>query len=156
MMNEGTSDNQKHPLLHWLLQRHPETPKTRAKQWITAGRVSVSGAVVRKRDVLRSAAASCRFSPRKAKFDACRHGQASFVRSMRTLPGFSGFTFDFIAPSQSRREAQLRTMATWDRVRSRPGRPASQLLLGDNGNVDIPAVLRLLKQRGNRPILLRE
>jgi hypothetical protein len=86
-------------------------------------------------------------------YDAVRFGAA---RSMRTLPGFSGFTFDFVAPSQLRREAQLRTMATWDRTRSRPGRPAPQLLLGDNGNVDIPAVLRLLKQRDNRPILLRE
>jgi hypothetical protein len=86
-------------------------------------------------------------------YDAIRFGAA---RSMRTLPGFSGFTFDFIAPSPLRREAQLRTMATWDRTRSRSGRPAPQLLLGDNGNVDIPAVLRLLKQRDNRPILLRE
>ena len=60
-------------------------------------------------------------------YDAVRFGAA---RSMRTLPGFGGFTFDFIAPSQSRREAQLRTMATWDRVRSRPARPAPQLLLG--------------------------
>jgi hypothetical protein len=86
-------------------------------------------------------------------YDAVRFGAA---RSLRTLPGFGGFTFDFIAPSQARHEAQLRTMATWDRVRSRPGRSAPQLLLGDNGNVDIPAVLRLLKQRDNRPILLRE
>ena len=29
------------PLLEWLLQQHPDTPKTRAKQWILAGRVSV-------------------------------------------------------------------------------------------------------------------
>ena len=36
------------PLLHWLLQRHPETPKTRAKQWILAGRVSVKGVVIAK------------------------------------------------------------------------------------------------------------
>jgi len=36
------------PLLHWVLQRHPETPKTRAKQWILAGRVSVGEVVLRK------------------------------------------------------------------------------------------------------------
>lgn len=36
------------PLLHWLLQKHPETPKTRAKQWILAGRVSVKGVVISK------------------------------------------------------------------------------------------------------------
>jgi 23S rRNA pseudouridine1911/1915/1917 synthase len=36
------------PLLDWLLQQHPDTPKTRAKQWIVAGRVSVSGVVIRR------------------------------------------------------------------------------------------------------------
>jgi 23S rRNA pseudouridine1911/1915/1917 synthase len=36
------------PLLEWLLLRYPETPKTRAKQWVQAGRVSVAGKVLRK------------------------------------------------------------------------------------------------------------
>src|ERR1051326_6413054 len=36
------------PLLEWLLQQHPGTPKTRAKQWIMAGRVSVGGVILRK------------------------------------------------------------------------------------------------------------
>jgi 23S rRNA pseudouridine1911/1915/1917 synthase len=36
------------PLLQWLLQRYPDTPKTRAKQWILAGRVRVHGEVIRK------------------------------------------------------------------------------------------------------------
>jgi 23S rRNA pseudouridine1911/1915/1917 synthase len=34
-------------LLDWLLARYPDTPRTRAKQWITAGRVSVNGVVIR-------------------------------------------------------------------------------------------------------------
>ena len=36
------------PLLEWVLRKHPDTPKTRAKQWILAGRVSVNGVVIRK------------------------------------------------------------------------------------------------------------
>jgi 23S rRNA pseudouridine1911/1915/1917 synthase len=36
------------PLLQWLLRKYPETPKTRAKQWILAGRVSVNGVILRK------------------------------------------------------------------------------------------------------------
>jgi 23S rRNA pseudouridine1911/1915/1917 synthase len=36
------------PLLEWLLQQNPDTPKSRAKQWILAGRVSVNGVVIRK------------------------------------------------------------------------------------------------------------
>jgi 23S rRNA pseudouridine1911/1915/1917 synthase len=35
-------------LLDWLLRKYPETPKTRAKQWILAGRVCVNGVVERK------------------------------------------------------------------------------------------------------------
>jgi 23S rRNA pseudouridine1911/1915/1917 synthase len=36
------------PLLDWLLLQYPDTPKSRAKQWIMAGRVSVNGVVIRK------------------------------------------------------------------------------------------------------------
>ena len=35
-------------LLDWLLRKHPDTPRSRAKQWILAGRVSVNGVVIRK------------------------------------------------------------------------------------------------------------
>jgi 23S rRNA pseudouridine1911/1915/1917 synthase len=34
--------------LDWLLQKHPDTPRSRAKQWIQAGRVSVQGVIIRK------------------------------------------------------------------------------------------------------------
>src|SRR5258708_130254 len=36
------------PLLDWLLRKHPDTPRSRAKQWILAGRVSVNGVIIRK------------------------------------------------------------------------------------------------------------
>ncbi len=36
------------PLLEWLVRKHPDTPRTRAKQWILAGRVSVNGVVLRR------------------------------------------------------------------------------------------------------------
>ncbi len=35
------------PLLQWLLQKFPDTPKSRAKQWILSGRVSVAGVIIR-------------------------------------------------------------------------------------------------------------
>jgi 23S rRNA pseudouridine1911/1915/1917 synthase len=44
----GHIGKDRRPLVDWLLQKHPTTPKTRAKQWIAAGRVSVSGRVIRK------------------------------------------------------------------------------------------------------------
>ena len=48
LMNDARREDESQALLHWLLQRHPDTPKTRAKQWILAGRVRVGGVVVRK------------------------------------------------------------------------------------------------------------
>jgi 23S rRNA pseudouridine1911/1915/1917 synthase len=48
MTTRKTHETQSRPLLDWLLQLHPETPKTRAKQWILAGRVSVGGRVIRR------------------------------------------------------------------------------------------------------------
>ena len=42
------NEKQVRPLLDWLLQKHPDTPRSRAKQWIMAGRVSVGGAILRK------------------------------------------------------------------------------------------------------------
>jgi len=48
-VNNRSADLKKtNALLHWLLRKHPETPKTRAKQWIIAGRVSVNGVIIRK------------------------------------------------------------------------------------------------------------
>ena len=79
-------------------------------------------------------------------YDAVRFGAA---RSMTTLPGFGASSFDFVSPAAERRQAQLRTMATWDRARRRPGRTESELLMTAAGEVDIPRVLALLKQRNN-------
>ncbi|HWX22049.1 MAG TPA: RluA family pseudouridine synthase [Candidatus Binatia bacterium] len=42
------SETAARPLLFWVLRKHPDTPKNRAKQWILAGRVSVNGVIVRK------------------------------------------------------------------------------------------------------------
>jgi 23S rRNA pseudouridine1911/1915/1917 synthase len=44
----NTPLEKRRPLLEWLLQRYPDTPKTRAKQWIQAGRVRIGGVVRRK------------------------------------------------------------------------------------------------------------
>lgn len=46
--SRGAEETQIRPILDWLLQKFPATPKTRAKQWILAGRVSVNGVVIRK------------------------------------------------------------------------------------------------------------
>ena len=47
-MNPDPTETKSAPLLDWLLRHYPDTPKTRAKQWIAAGRVSVNGVIIRK------------------------------------------------------------------------------------------------------------
>ncbi len=47
MTKEDSSESKIRPLLEWLLRKYPDTPKKRAKQWITAGRVSVNGVIIR-------------------------------------------------------------------------------------------------------------
>jgi 23S rRNA pseudouridine1911/1915/1917 synthase len=42
------AETQRQALLYWLLQKYPNTPRARAKQWILSGRVSVGGVVIRK------------------------------------------------------------------------------------------------------------
>ena len=44
----GPIENRTRPLLDWVLAQYPDTPKTRAKQWIQAGRVSVGGVILRR------------------------------------------------------------------------------------------------------------
>ncbi|TAN35674.1 MAG: RluA family pseudouridine synthase [Verrucomicrobia bacterium] len=47
MTTTQPNDKAMRPLLEWLLAQYPDTPKTRAKQWIAAGRVSVNGKIIR-------------------------------------------------------------------------------------------------------------
>jgi 23S rRNA pseudouridine1911/1915/1917 synthase len=63
------------PLLDWLLQRHPDTPRNRAKQWILAGRVSVNGIVVRRpHQTLGDPGDGLTLQPRHAMTLACGSG----------------------------------------------------------------------------------
>jgi hypothetical protein len=78
-------------------------------------------------------------------------------RSLRTLPEFNAFDYDFAASAERRRDAQRRVMTTFSRVRARLPRPGdSRLLLTPEADVDVSRTLALLKQRNNRNMLLRE
>jgi len=75
LMNDGRAENDGQSLLHWLLQRHPDTPKTRAKQWILAGRVSVGGVILRKpHQLLRDPGDTLRLLDRQATTLDCGTG----------------------------------------------------------------------------------
>jgi hypothetical protein len=78
-------------------------------------------------------------------------------RTLRTLPGFATFHYDFAGAPEHRRDAQRRVMSTFAQVRGRLSRPGDpRLLLTPDADVDVPRTLDLLKQRNNRNMLLRE
>ncbi len=78
------------------------------------------------------------------------------IRSLRSLPGFGDFQYNFVAPPQDRRQAQLRTMAAWDRAKTSAGVMPEQTLVRGDRSLDVENVLRLLKSRNTRRVLLRE
>jgi 23S rRNA pseudouridine1911/1915/1917 synthase len=74
MSNQG-AEEESQALLHWLLRKHPDTPKTRAKQWILAGRVSVAGVILRKpHQMLRDPGDALRLLDRQATTLDCGSG----------------------------------------------------------------------------------
>jgi hypothetical protein len=78
-------------------------------------------------------------------------------RSLRGLPGFNLFQYDFVAPPKQRFDAQLRTIDVW-RGAWRPGaqRAEAQLLFKPDATLMGDVVTRLLRARDHRRVLLRE
>jgi len=83
-------------------------------------------------------------------------------RSLRQLPSQSAVADVLTAPSAVRRRTQVAVMRQWDRTgrvagsdRWSPGRRQAVLLLED-GSLNIPAFLSLLRRRDDRTVLLRE
>ena len=75
-------------------------------------------------------------------------------RSLRSLPGFAGFTSDFVAPRQQRMADVTRAMAAWRLAGAAGGRTDTALLL-DNGALT-DDWRRLLAQRDDRRVKLNE
>ncbi len=81
-------------------------------------------------------------------------------RSLRTLPGFEQFEFDFVGPADSWAAARDRALAVWNSRRS-AGAPLGTsspgaVLFDSAGQLDRAAVARLLLRRDDRPMDLRE
>ncbi len=89
-------------------------------------------------------------------YDAVRFIAA---RSLRSTPGFQSFPDDFVAPPKERYAAQLSAMRIWDRAgrgTSTLAADRAALLLDQAGGLRVEDMLRILKERNNRPVLLRE
>jgi hypothetical protein len=78
-------------------------------------------------------------------------------RSLRSLPGFSGFDFDFICTPPERTAARQRALGIWrNRNESKLAVPRPQVLLDPAGTLQLPEVERLLQQRDTRAVNLGE
>ena len=78
-------------------------------------------------------------------------------RSLRSLPGLAEFEYDFAAPPEGRSADGARALALWQAARGRRDHPTERALLFNlDGSMRIHDVGRLLRQRDNRPLLLRE
>jgi hypothetical protein len=78
-------------------------------------------------------------------------------RSLRTLPGFGNFPYEFVGPPRERLAAELRGLDTWRRTRRLADtRTDAPLLFDREGNVRVDMVNRLKRERNNRRVFLRE
>jgi predicted CXXCH cytochrome family protein len=78
-------------------------------------------------------------------------------RSLRVLPEFAAFPYDFVGAPAERRQAAAEAMRLWNASRApAAGANHTQILLGADGSLDVEAVRRILEQRDNRPVLLAE
>jgi hypothetical protein len=77
-------------------------------------------------------------------------------RSLRTLPGFERFSYDFLAPSMTRMGDIVRALDESRRVQGGGRRTDPELLLDATGASRMDAIIALGLQRNDRPIVLRE
>ena len=86
-------------------------------------------------------------------YDAVRFIAA---RSLRSVPGYAGLDYDFVAPEQERVEAAVRVLREWRASPAAHLRREPELLVDANGELRVDAMRRLFEQRDRRPLFLRE
>jgi hypothetical protein len=78
-------------------------------------------------------------------------------RSLRRLPGQAEITYDFVGTQSQRQAAQRQVLSTWERqLNDRLDQTGSAILLDASGRLDQATWDRLLQQRDNRDIDLKE
>ena len=75
--------------------------------------------------------------------------------SLRKLPGFAEFEYDFVGPEASRPSERARAIATWHASAERPP-PSASLLIGIEGRRDEARAQALRARRVDPPVVLAE
>ena len=86
-------------------------------------------------------------------YDAVRFIAA---RSLRSVPGYAGLDYDFVAPEQERVEAAVRVLREWRASPAAHLRREPELLVDADGALRVDAMRRLFDQRDLRRLFLRE
>jgi hypothetical protein len=88
------------------------------------------------------------------RYDAVRY---IAERSLRRLPGFHDFAYDFVGPPEQRAAAHQRALRIWAGAPKSPERPfAAPVLIDGQGRVQQTPFERLWKQRDDRPVTVNE
>jgi formate-dependent nitrite reductase cytochrome c552 subunit len=78
-------------------------------------------------------------------------------RSIRSLPGYDGYTYDYVASESRRLTMQRQALQIWRDARRQQGRRTdAELLLTPDGSFIAATLDRLLSERNNRAVLWRE
>lgn len=80
-------------------------------------------------------------------------------RSLRSLPGYEEFRYDFLADPSERMERSQQALELWpskEAIRGRSAQNSAATLLNSEGEVNRSVFKRLLNQRDNRPVYLSE
>ena len=78
-------------------------------------------------------------------------------RSLRSLPGYGGFEYDFLGVGTRRLLAQQAVLATWRESQARgPTATGMAVLLDPSGRLEHDVWQHLLGERDDRPIILQE
>jgi hypothetical protein len=77
-------------------------------------------------------------------------------RSLKQLPGFRDFPFNFVGPPQQRGFARGQAWEIWHRAGARHLRSPATVLIDPQSGLQMERLLRLLSQRDDRPVNLTE
>jgi hypothetical protein len=79
------------------------------------------------------------------------------ARSLKRLPGFEDFSVDFVGSADHRSQARVRALDIWEQARGgRLDQTGEAILIDQDGRLDHATFERLLKQRDDRDIDLKE
>ena len=78
-------------------------------------------------------------------------------RSLRALPDFGDFVFDYIGPVEDRARARQSAWAKWQQTHARAlDRSGPEILIQSDGQIEQHRWERLLQRRDNRSMYLQE